>query len=117
MADHLTLTLGGAGYKAYKCTWEGGRDGGREGRRVAPFPSLYAPSPFARKFTHFSHFFPVPHPSLPPFLLLYTDVPYGLVGQVLPYLIRRAQENSDMLGGVGKELGLIRTELWRRVFG
>ena len=50
-------------------------------------------------------------------LFLYIDVPYGLVGQVLPYLIRRAQENSDMLGGVGKELGLIRTELWRRMFG
>lgn len=45
-----------------------------------------------------------------------TDVPYGLVGQVLPYLIRRAQENSDVMGGVKHEQGLIRAELWRRMF-
>jgi len=38
MADHLTLTLGGAGYKAYKCTWEESREGGREERRP-PFTS------------------------------------------------------------------------------
>lgn len=63
MADHLTLTLGGAGYKAYKY------------------------------------------------------VPYGLVGQVLPYLIRRAQENSDMLGGVGLEIELVGKELRRRLLG
>lgn len=44
-------------------------------------------------------------------------VPYGRVGEVLPYLIRRAQENSDMLGGVGKELGLLRKEIKRRILG
>ncbi|RHY01038.1 hypothetical protein DYB30_006354 [Aphanomyces astaci] len=43
-------------------------------------------------------------------------VPYGPVDEVLPYLIRRAQENSGMMkGGAAKELGLLATELKRRV--
>ena len=42
-------------------------------------------------------------------------VPYGPVHGVMPYLIRRAQENGDLLGGVGHERGLLRTELLRRV--
>ena len=29
-------------------------------------------------------------------------MPFGKVGEVLPYLIRRAQENSTVLSGVGK---------------
>lgn len=62
MADHLTFTLGQAGYKAYKY------------------------------------------------------VPYGPVLEVLPYLIRRAQENSNIMGGVGIEKKLIWKELLRRKF-
>ncbi|OQR93048.1 proline oxidase [Thraustotheca clavata] len=43
-------------------------------------------------------------------------VPYGPVKEVLPYLIRRAQENSTMMkGGCAKELVLLNTELKRRV--
>ena len=42
-------------------------------------------------------------------------MPYGRVGEVVPYLIRRAQENSDVLGGVGKELGLLQREIARRI--
>eukprot|EP00208_Stichococcus_sp_RCC1054_P008703 CAMPEP_0206151982 /NCGR_PEP_ID=MMETSP1473-20131121/39090_1 /ASSEMBLY_ACC=CAM_ASM_001109 /TAXON_ID=1461547 /ORGANISM="Stichococcus sp, Strain RCC1054" /LENGTH=596 /DNA_ID=CAMNT_0053549535 /DNA_START=1925 /DNA_END=3715 /DNA_ORIENTATION=+ len=41
-------------------------------------------------------------------------VTYGHIKDVLPWLIRRAQENSDVLGGVGHETALIRGELWRR---
>ncbi|KAF0685761.1 Aste57867_22369 [Aphanomyces stellatus] len=42
-------------------------------------------------------------------------VPYGPVDEVLPYLIRRAQENSGMMkGGASKELGLLSKELKRR---
>lgn len=44
----------------------------------------------------------------------YKYVPYGPIHDVLPYLIRRAEENSDMLGGAGKELRLIKSELKRR---
>jgi len=44
----------------------------------------------------------------------YKYVPYGRVGEVLPYLLRRLQENSYMLGGVGKELGLLKAEIRRR---
>ena len=33
----------------------------------------------------------------------YKYVPYGPIREVMPYLIRRAQENGDMLGRVGKE--------------
>lgn len=41
-------------------------------------------------------------------------VPYGPVKSVLPYLIRRAQENSSAKGQAGRELTLIKTELQRR---
>jgi proline dehydrogenase len=41
-------------------------------------------------------------------------VPYGPVSAVMPYLGRRAQENSGMAGQMGRELKLIRTEIARR---
>ena len=33
----------------------------------------------------------------------------------MPYLIRRAQENSTVMGGVQKEKDMLRSELWRRM--
>jgi proline dehydrogenase len=47
----------------------------------------------------------------------YKNVPYGGVEEVLPYLVRRAEENSDVLAGVGQELGMLRAELKRRLLG
>ncbi len=41
-------------------------------------------------------------------------VPYGPVSGVIPYLTRRAQENSGMSGQMGRELQLIEQELMRR---
>lgn len=41
-------------------------------------------------------------------------VPYGPVSAVIPYLTRRAQENSSVKGQTGRELNLINTELKRR---
>ncbi len=41
-------------------------------------------------------------------------VPYGPVKSVLPYLIRRAQENTSAKGQAGRELQLIEKELKRR---
>lgn len=41
-------------------------------------------------------------------------VPYGPVREVMPYLIRRAQENTSVSGQVGRELGLILREIKRR---
>lgn len=41
-------------------------------------------------------------------------VPYGPVEEVLPYLIRRAKENTSVAGQTGRELSLIRKELKRR---
>lgn len=41
-------------------------------------------------------------------------IPYGPVNKVLPYLIRRAQENSSVADQSGRELRLISTELLRR---
>lgn len=61
MADHLTYSLGAAGFKAYKY------------------------------------------------------VPYGKIREVMPYLIRRAQENSDIMSGVGLELSMLTRELTRRL--
>ncbi len=41
-------------------------------------------------------------------------VPYGPVREAIPYLIRRAQENSSVSGQVGKELVMIEKEMKRR---
>jgi proline dehydrogenase len=41
-------------------------------------------------------------------------LPYGPVQDVLPYLIRRAQENTSVEGQTGRELGLIIKEKERR---
>jgi proline dehydrogenase len=41
-------------------------------------------------------------------------VPYGPVDDVIPYLIRRANENTSMTGEMSRELKLIKTELKRR---
>jgi proline dehydrogenase len=41
-------------------------------------------------------------------------VPYGPVRDVLPYLIRRAQENTSVKGQTGRELNLIIKEKQRR---
>jgi len=62
MADHLTFTLGQAGWKAYKY------------------------------------------------------VPFGAVKEVMPYLMRRALENGDMLGGARHEIRMLRREMSRRAF-
>uniref|UniRef100_A0A7S1SX85 Proline dehydrogenase n=1 Tax=Tetraselmis chuii TaxID=63592 RepID=A0A7S1SX85_9CHLO len=45
----------------------------------------------------------------------YKYLPYGPLHEVLPYLIRRAQENSDMLGATDIERSLMLSEVWRRM--
>ncbi|NBX38047.1 MAG: proline dehydrogenase [Flavobacteriia bacterium] len=41
-------------------------------------------------------------------------VPFGPVKEVLPYLLRRADENTSVAGQTGRELGLIQQERQRR---
>ncbi len=41
-------------------------------------------------------------------------LPYGPVKNTLPYLIRRAEENTSIAGQSGRELGLVETEIRRR---
>jgi proline dehydrogenase len=41
-------------------------------------------------------------------------VPFGPIRDVIPYLMRRAQENSSMSGQTGRELSLLKRELERR---
>lgn len=41
-------------------------------------------------------------------------VPYGPIRDVVPYLIRRAQENSSVTGEMSRELSLIQSEIARR---
>ncbi len=41
-------------------------------------------------------------------------VVYGPVKEVIPYLVRRAQENTSITGEMGRELSLIHTETLRR---
>lgn len=41
-------------------------------------------------------------------------LPFGPIKDVIPYLMRRAQENTSMGGQTGRELGLIKREIERR---
>ena len=41
-------------------------------------------------------------------------LPFGPIRDVVPYLMRRAEENSSVSGQTGRELGLIKKELRRR---
>jgi len=47
----------------------------------------------------------------------YKYVPYGKVDEVVPYLLRRAEENSTLLGNSNKEKEMIGREIKRRIFG
>mmetsp|Transcript_23811 Transcript_23811/g.36805 ORF Transcript_23811/g.36805 Transcript_23811/m.36805 type:complete len:601 (+) Transcript_23811:73-1875(+) len=46
----------------------------------------------------------------------YKYLPYGKVSEVMPYLIRRAQENSAIMGNTAKELVQLRDEVKRRLY-
>ena len=46
---------------------------------------------------------------------VYKYVPYGPIHEVLPYLIRRAEENSDVLSSSEKETNMMWDELKRRI--
>jgi proline dehydrogenase len=41
-------------------------------------------------------------------------LPYGPVKHVIPYLVRRAEENTSVKGQTGRELSLITKEINRR---
>ena len=41
-------------------------------------------------------------------------LPFGPIGDVIPYLMRRAEENTSVGGQTSRELGLIKKELQRR---
>jgi proline dehydrogenase len=41
-------------------------------------------------------------------------LPFGPIEEVMPYLIRRAQENTSVAGQTGRELTLIEQEMKRR---
>jgi proline dehydrogenase len=41
-------------------------------------------------------------------------LPFGPIGDVIPYLMRRAEENSSVSGQTGRELALIKREIERR---
>ena len=41
-------------------------------------------------------------------------VPFGPVKEVMPYLLRRADENTSVAGQTGRELGLLKEELKQR---
>lgn len=44
-------------------------------------------------------------------------LPFGPIGDVIPYLMRRAQENTSVSGQTGRELALIKKEMARRKLG
>lgn len=48
---------------------------------------------------------------------VYKSIPYGSLEEVIPYLIRRAQENRGVLQGARREQELLSQELRRRLLG
>ncbi|KAI8987873.1 FAD-linked oxidoreductase-like protein [Mycotypha africana] len=48
---------------------------------------------------------------------VYKYLPYGMIDEVIPYLLRRAQENASVLGAVNVERALIWKELKGRMTG
>ncbi|KAI8638827.1 FAD-linked oxidoreductase-like protein [Parasitella parasitica] len=48
---------------------------------------------------------------------IYKYLPYGMIDEVIPYLLRRAQENSAVLGSVNKERALMWQEVKDRLSG
>ncbi|EHB14050.1 Putative proline dehydrogenase 2 [Heterocephalus glaber] len=48
---------------------------------------------------------------------VYKSIPYGSLEEVIPYLIRRAQENRSVLQGARREQSLLSQELQRRLLG
>ncbi len=48
---------------------------------------------------------------------VYKYVCYGPVALVMPYLVRRAQENSGMMAGLQAQVAQLRQELVRRALG
>ncbi|XP_074074956.1 hydroxyproline dehydrogenase isoform X1 [Macrotis lagotis] len=46
---------------------------------------------------------------------IYKSIPYGSLEEVIPYLLRRAQENRSVLQGARREQGLLGQELLRRL--
>lgn len=48
---------------------------------------------------------------------MYKSIPYGSLEEVIPYLIRRAQENRSVLQGARREQELLSQELRRRLLG
>ncbi|KAI8081914.1 FAD-linked oxidoreductase-like protein [Gilbertella persicaria] len=48
---------------------------------------------------------------------IYKYLPYGMIDEVIPYLLRRAQENSSVLGGVAVERQLMWQEVKDRLTG
>ncbi|MDG1850125.1 MAG: proline dehydrogenase family protein, partial [Flavobacteriales bacterium] len=41
-------------------------------------------------------------------------MPYGPIKDMLPYLVRRAEENKSIAGQTGRELNFVKKELNRR---
>lgn len=46
---------------------------------------------------------------------IYKYLPYGMIDEVIPYLLRRAQENQSVMGGVSKEREMMWKELKDRI--
>lgn len=46
---------------------------------------------------------------------VYKICAYGSVNETIAFLLRRALENSDAMGGVSKEINMITRELFRRM--
>ena len=43
--------------------------------------------------------------------MVHKSIPYGTIDEALPYLSRRLNENSSILGGVRRERNIIRAAL------
>lgn len=95
MSDFISMSLG-------ECEWQ---NSCRQLTRLLQFSSIRTEDLISSEIFCFNFF------SGQAGYMVHKSIPYGTIDEVLPYLSRRLNENSSILGGVRRERNIIRAAL------